>query len=185
MLLRFIPESSIYIYGISNSGKTYFFNKLTHSNSKEGNYFYTTLYPNVKSILHNKKNFSFIDIPAFKYDVDQNIYFFKYIKKTKLVIVILDGSSDWNLEYNLFESIIKTNNLSLEKINYIILFNKTKNVSKSEKEKILLFFKNKVFFLESLDLRVIKSTLLWWCNKNTKQKKIKNYKLIRIKKQVA
>jgi GTP-binding protein len=128
--------SDVGIVGLPNAGKSTFINKITNAKSKTGNYEFTTLSPVLGAVSYNYDNFIIADIPGIISGASEGhglgLKFLRHIERSKIIIYLIDTSSDvGNVYKTLIHEIESYNPEILEKYSIVVL-NKTDIVTKSD-----------------------------------------------------
>lgn len=154
LVLNLIAD--IGLIGLPNAGKSSLLSKITNANPKIGNYAFTTLEPTLGTL----GNIVIADIPGLIEGASKGKglghSFLKHIKKTKMLVHLLDVTSDdISKDYKTIFEELKEFDKELTQKKEIILLSKTDLVSLSElekKEKEILKFKKKIFKVSIYDL---------------------------------
>lgn len=173
-VLKFVLEmiADVGIIGLPNAGKSSLLNSVTNSKVKIGEYPFTTIYPNLGLLKYGRKKIVLADIPGLIENASKGkglgINFLKHISRTKILLHIIDGTSE-NIftDYETVRNELKNFDSKLTKKLEIIAINKSDNLSDSYKEKIKKnFFKHNIkhiFFISTItleNLNLIKKELI-------------------------
>ena len=139
------------IIGLPNSGKSTLLSRLTHAHPKIADYPFTTLEPNLGVLDFSefglgKKSLVLADIPGLVEDAHQGkglgIRFLKHIERCKVLIHIIDSTSDDVVrDYKTINSELKNYSKKLMKKKQIVVLNKIDAISKKELSKKLIKLK--------------------------------------------
>ena len=133
------------LIGLPNAGKSSLLNALTHSNSKVGEYSFTTLEPNL-GVLNGR---ILADLPGLiegaSLGKGLGIKFLKHIEKTKVLLhCIACDSVDPKADYKVIRSELKKYNKELLNKEEVIILTKTDLVPATTVKKLVKKFKGKV-----------------------------------------
>ncbi|ADM89781.1 putative Obg family GTPase CgtA [Candidatus Zinderia insecticola CARI] len=154
--IKIIIFSEIGLLGLPNSGKSTFLSKNSNSKTKIDNYNFTTLYPELGiTFLTKKKKFSITDIPGIIKNSYKNkglgIKFLKHLKKTKLILYIIDITNFFIYKNNIKYILKILFNLKKYKMK---LFNKPKWIIINKIDKISNIKIIKIISLILLKLKI-------------------------------
>ncbi len=111
--------AQIGIIGLPSSGKSTLLKILTSANAKIGNYPFTTLYPNLGTLIFNNQELIITDIPGLIKGSAKGLglgnHFLRHIERTELLIHLIDAS---NVEINPINA-YKIINEELKQSNYL------------------------------------------------------------------
>lgn len=136
--------ADIGLVGVPNTGKTSLLNELTNSSAKVGNYFFTTLEPNLGVL----QDLVIADIPGLiegaSYGKGLGYKFLRHITRTKIIAYCISSDTvDVSLEFKLIRNEMGIYDKSLLKKTEIILLTKSDLISEKDLEDKLKIFKKK------------------------------------------
>lgn len=149
LLLELKLIADIGLVGLPNTGKTSLLNELTNSSAKVGNYFFTTLEPNLGVL----ENLVIADIPGLIEGASEGkglgFRFLRHITRTKIVVFCISSDTvDITSEYKLIRRELGIYDKALLQKPEIVILTKSDLVSENEqirKIKIFKKFKKKAY----------------------------------------
>ncbi|MDH3004880.1 MAG: 50S ribosome-binding GTPase [Candidatus Shikimatogenerans sp. JK-2022] len=132
------------LIGYPNTGKTTVFSFLTNTKPKIENYNFTTIIPNIGFYYLNYKKFSIMDTPG----IIENSYYgkglgskyLKYLKKTKILLIIMNIENFLNFKKKFFIILKEIKKIKIKEKKKIIILSKYENFKKNKIKLIKFFF---------------------------------------------
>ena len=129
--------ADIGIIGLPNAGKSSFIKKISAAKPKIADYPFTTITPNLASIILNNNELTFADIPGVIEDAHKGkglgLNFLSHIERCKILLHLIDASDkDVIKNYKIIRNEIKKYKNKLEKKNELICLTKCDLLEKNE-----------------------------------------------------
>ena len=189
---KFILElktiADVGLVGLPNSGKSTFLSVVTKAKPKIADYPFTTLSPNLGTLLYKNKYLTFADIPGLIEGAHQGkglgYNFLKHIERTRIILHLIDiNSLDPVKDYNVINSELKKFNPKLITKPTVICFTKLDQLGWAIGSKDLIDYINdfkenikyrgKIFVISSVTHSGLEELKNFLIHKKTKLPKIK------------
>ena len=160
--------ADIGIIGLPNAGKSSFIKKISAAKPKIGDYPFTTITPNLASVIINNNELTFADIPGIIEDAHKGkglgLNFLSHIERCKILLHLIDVS-DGNVvkNYKIIRNEIKKYKNKVEKKNGLICLTKCDLLQKIELKYKISELKNvckkEIYFCSNITGEGIKEVL--------------------------
>jgi len=168
LILKMIAD--VGLIGLPNAGKSTLISVLTNAKPKMANYPFTTLEPNIGTLIADDKRVIIADIPGLIEKAHEGkglgIKFLKHIERTKLLVHLISAESiDPLTDYKTIRKELKSFSNNLVKKSEIIVLNKIELMSDQQISEIVKKFKkNKLVIVPisaatNFNIEVIKNIL--------------------------
>ena len=151
--------ADIGIIGLPNAGKSSFIKKISAAKPKIADYPFTTIIPNLASVIINNNELTFADIPGVIEDAHKGkglgLNFLSHIERCKILLHLIDASDkDVIKNYKIIRNEIKKYKNKVEKKNELICLTKCDLLEKDElKDKITKLknaYKKEIYFCSNI-----------------------------------
>ena len=160
--------ADIGIVGLPNAGKSSFIKKISAAKPKIADYPFTTIIPNLASVIINNNELTFADIPGIIEDAHKGkglgLNFLSHIERCKILLHLIDVS-DGNFvkNYKIIRNEIKKYKNKVEKKNELICLTKCDLLQKDELKHKISELKNvckkEIYFCSNITGEGIKEVL--------------------------
>ena len=160
--------ADIGIVGLPNAGKSSFIKKISAAKPKIADYPFTTITPNLASIIINNNELTFADIPGIIEDAHKGkglgLNFLSHIERCKILLHLIDVSNGNVVKnYKIIRNEIKKYKNKVEKKNELICLTKCDLLQKDELKHKISELKNvckkEIYFCSNITGEGIKEVL--------------------------
>ena len=160
--------ADIGIVGLPNAGKSSFIKKISAAKPKIADYPFTTITPNLASVIINNNELTFADIPGIIEDAHKGkglgLNFLSHIERCKILLHLIDVSdSNFVKNYKIIRNEIKKYKNKVEKKNELICLTKCDLLQKDELKDKISELKNickkEIYFCSNITGEGIKEVL--------------------------
>ena len=160
--------ADIGIIGLPNVGKSSFIKKISAAKPKIADYPFTTITPNLASVIINNNELTFADIPGIIEDAHKGkglgLNFLSHIERCKILLHLIDVSdSNFVKNYKIIRNEIKKYKNKVEKKNELICLTKCDLLQKDELKDKISELKNickkEIYFCSNITGEGIKEVL--------------------------
>ena len=156
------------IIGLPNAGKSSFIKKVSAAKPKIGDYPFTTITPNLASVIMNNKELIFADIPGIIQDAHKGkglgLNFLSHIERCKILLHLIDPSNNNVVEnYKIIRNEIRKYKNRVEKKKELICLTKSdlldRNELKYKMNELKKVCKKEIYFCSTITGERIKDVL--------------------------
>ena len=160
--------ADIGIIGLPNAGKSSFIKKISAAKPKIADYPFTTIIPNLASVIINNNELTFADIPGIIEDAHKGkglgLNFLSHIERCKILLHLIDVSEgNFVKNYKIIRNEIKKYKNKVEKKNELICLTKCDLLQKDELKHKISELKNvckkEIYFCSNITGEGIKEVL--------------------------
>ena len=143
------------IIGLPNAGKSSFIRKISPAKPKVGNYPFTTVIPNLATILINNEELTFADIPGIIEDAHKGkglgLNFLSHIERCSILLHLIDATSENSLkDYQIIRDELNKYKNKVEKKKELICLTKSDLLDKNDLEykinELKKIYKKEIYF---------------------------------------
>ena len=147
------------IIGLPNAGKSSFIRKISPAKPKVGNYPFTTVIPNLATILINNEELTFADIPGIIEDAHKGkglgLNFLSHIERCSILLHLIDATSENSLkDYQIIRDELNKYKNKVEKKKELICLTKCdlleKNELKNKISELKKLYKKKIYYCSNI-----------------------------------
>ena len=156
------------IIGLPNAGKSSFIRKISPAKPKVGNYPFTTVIPNLATILINNEELTFADIPGIIEDAHKGkglgLNFLSHIERCSILLHLIDATSENSLkDYQIIRDELNKYKNKVEKKKELIFLTKSDVLDKNDLEykinELKKIYKKEIYFCSNITGDGIKKTI--------------------------
>ena len=156
------------IIGLPNAGKSSFIRKISPAKPKVGNYPFTTVIPNLATILINNEELTFADIPGIIEDAHKGkglgLNFLSHIERCSILLHLIDATSENSLkDYQIIRDELNKYKNKVQKKKELICLTKSDLLDKNDLEykinELKKIYKKEIYFCSNITGDGIKKTI--------------------------